>query len=560
MSQPSSGRKTYPGVFLSHYPLRVSLVLVIAVLTALGLTVSGTVVSGMMQRFMTERVDEQLQAVRSTAEETTSSSCAEDWSSLQSRPTEGLASNVYVEIVDDPCGGYPLNSITESQPDLSAITDPTSAVTVPATGDSASSAPWRAAATVNDAGSVTAYALPMAGETKIMNQMTTMLVTISLVILAVLIAASMFLVRRALQPLYQVEQTAGRIARGHLDQRVPNWSPRTEVGRLSVALNRMLAQIQGAFIAVNDSERQARDAEASMRRFIGDASHELRTPLTSVRGYADLYRSGATDDPDMVMDRISDEAGRMSLLVEDLLTLVRMDEGRPMRQDPVDLLELSLAAAENARVGFPGRSVTVRNDARSVPVTVGDSARLHQVVGNLVTNALRHAGDDASVGIRLSRPDESTVALDVTDDGDGISPDDLPHLFERFYRADVSRSRASGGSGLGLSIAKRLIEKHDGTITVESEPGEGTAFHIVLPALEDEMGTEDLDELDDADGAEGTDGSGDSGDGAADGTDNGTGTGTGTEDSVEGPGDDSPAPPPDDRSRRDRRDRNTWGR
>ena len=357
----------------------------------------------------------------------------------------------------------------------------------------------------------------MDGETKIMNQMTTMLVTVSLLILAVLIE------RRcswcvAVAAAAQVEQTAGRIAR-HLTSvsRTGRRAPRS-VG--SVALNRMLAQIQGAFIAVNESEKQAREAESSMRRFIGDASHELRTPLTSVRGYADLYRSGATDDPDMVMDRIADEAGRMSLLVEDLLTLVRMDEGRPMREDPVDLLELSLAAAENARAGFPGRVVRVHNDTRSVPVTMGDSARLHQVVGNLVTNALRHAGDDATVDIRLSRvsgagtgdggPEGAgsdgtgsdgagggagadMIALDVSDDGDGISPEDVPHLFERFYRADVSRSRASGGSGLGLSIVQRLIERHHGTI-VESELGKGTTFHILLPPWPDEGLDDDLDD------------------------------------------------------------------
>ncbi|HIW92732.1 MAG TPA: HAMP domain-containing histidine kinase [Candidatus Corynebacterium avicola] len=507
--------KPYPGVFLSHYPLRVSLVLVIAVLTALGLTVSGTVITGMTQRFLTDRVDEELSSNQKFATEQTRSSCdrelsANDYLDLLGN---GPSTDMYWQIVGDPCADESPNNINDSKPDVSALDKPTSPVTVPPTSDSASSSSWRAAAVVNDEGEVVVFALPMDSETKIMNQMTTMLVTISLLILAVLIGASMFLVRRALQPLYHVEQTAGRIARGHLDQRVPNWSPRTEVGRLSVALNRMLAQIQGAFIAVNESERQAREAESSMRRFIGDASHELRTPLTSVRGYADLYRSGATNDPDMVVDRISDEAGRMSLLVEDLLTLVRMDEGRPMREDPVDLLELSLSAAENARAGFPGRVVRVQNDTRSVPVTVGDSARLHQVVGNLVTNALRHAGEDATVDIRLSRVDgegdgisaadgasgdgESVgmIALDISDDGTGIAPKDVPHLFERFYRADVSRSRASGGSGLGLSIVQRLVERHNGTITVESELGEGTTFHIRLPAWKDEGLDESFDDF-----------------------------------------------------------------
>lgn len=515
--------RQYPGVFLSHYPLRVSLVLVIAVLTALGLAVSGTVVTGMMQRFLTERVDEQLQDSATWATSITESPCRDTYQSHDQLRLQRPPSKMYWGLPGDACQTTGPNSVNDSLPDVSSITEPTRPVTVPASAYSASPAPWRAAAVSNEDGGVTVFALPMDGESKIMSGMTTMLIVISLLILASVTAASLFLVRRALQPLYQVEQTAGRIARGHLDQRVPNWSPKTEVGRLSVALNRMLAQIQGAFIAVNDSERQAREAEASMRRFIGDASHELRTPLTSVRGYADLYRSGATDNPDMVIDRISAEAGRMSLLVEDLLTLVRMDEGRPMREDPVDMLELCLSAAENARVGFPGRSVSVRNETRSVPVTIGDSAHLHQVVGNLVTNAMRHAGEEASVTIRLSRPDEDMVAVEIIDDGDGISADDVPHLFERFYRADVSRSRASGGSGLGLSIVKRLVERHNGTITVESELGEGTTFRILLPVWrdEEEQDEEPDEEFESTDAAESETDAADTPDDATDSEDDG---------------------------------------
>lgn len=279
----------------------------------------------------------------------------------------------------------------------------------------------------------------------------------------------------------------------------------------------------------------------------------------------------------------------MSLLVEDLLTLVRMDEGRPMREDPVDLLELALAAAENARAGFPGRVVRVQNDTRSVPVTVGDSARLHQVVGNLVTNALRHAGEDATVDIRLSRVEvdgdgdagasgdgESTdmIALDISDDGAGIAPKDVPHLFERFYRADVSRSRASGGSGLGLSIVQRLVERHNGTISVESELGEGTTFHIQLPAWKDEGLDESFDDFEDgfesevdetygevdpdevaADG-EGREG-GDQEDSPSD-----PASGSPSESSSESPSDSSttwPAPT-DKRPWGDRRNPNSWGR
>ncbi len=492
--------RRYPGVFLSHFPLRVSLVLVMTTMAALGLAVSGAVVSGMMQQFLTNRVDEQL------------TTATHDWAS---RPVEDLEtsaggkagpssppSQFFVVIYDTEAEGWstsinPLEN--RSAPDVSTITEATPPVTVPAFGGSESSTPWRAAAVVNDDGKVVVIALPMAGEYHIMHQLLVVLVTIGAIVLVLLVAGSLYLIRRALQPLYLVERTAGRIAKGQLDERVPEWSPNTEVGRLSGALNRMLAQIQGAFIATNRSEKQAREAEASMRRFIGDASHELRTPLTSVRGYADLYKSGATEDADMVIDRISSEAGRMSLLVEDLLTLVRMDEGRPMRREPVDLLDLGFAAVENARAGFPGRAVSLVNETRSIPVTIGDSDRLHQVIGNLMTNALRHGGEGASVILKLTQSDPgvqpATVGVDVIDDGAGIPAEDVPHLFERFYRADVSRSRASGGSGLGLSIVKSLVEAHGGTINVESELGEGTTFHVSLPAAAEMLDESEIEEL-----------------------------------------------------------------
>ncbi|AEK35889.1 two-component system sensor kinase [Corynebacterium variabile DSM 44702] len=494
--------RRYPGVFLSHFPLRVSLVLVMTTMAALGLAVSGAVVSGMMQQFLTNRVDDQL----TTATHEWANGPVED---LEAQATgkpgpSSPPSQFYVATIVE-VGPFkkpvPSNNPQEgrSSPDVSTITEATPPVTVPASDGSENSAPWRAASVVNDDGQVVVIALPMAGEYHIMSQLLVVLVTIGVIVLVLLVAGSLYLVRRALQPLYLVERTAGRIAKGQLDERVPEWSPNTEVGRLSGALNRMLAQIQGAFIATNRSERQAREAESAMRRFIGDASHELRTPLTSVRGYADLYKSGATQDADMVIDRISSEAGRMSLLVEDLLTLVRMDEGRPMRREPVDLLDLGIAAVENAKAGFPGRSVSLSNQTRSIPVTIGDSDRLHQVIGNLMTNALRHGGADASVTLRLTQSDPgvqpATVGVDVIDDGAGIPAEDVPHLFERFYRADVSRSRASGGSGLGLSIVKSLVEAHGGTITVESELGEGTTFHVRLPAAAEMLDESEIEEL-----------------------------------------------------------------
>jgi len=499
-------RKNFAGHFLSHYPLRISLVVVITALAGVGLTISSAVVTSTLQRFMIQRVDDQLaNATETWAHRTTSSSTStygglskpSDTNSentpegsdsgglLGSYPSksdvERPPSDFYVLVVDGPVAYEQFNSVNESKPEIRGLERPTAPTTVSARAGSASTTAWRAASVRNQDGTVTIVALPLADEEHTITRLIALQIIIGLIALAAIVVASMYIVRRALKPLNQVEHTASLISRGHLEQRVPKWSPNTEVGALSQALNRMLTQIQGAFNYVENSERQARRSEASMRRFIGDASHELRTPLTSVRGYAELYQSGATDDAGMVIERISEEAGRMSLLVEDLLALVRMDEGRPLKQDRVDLLELVLHSADSARAGFPGRQITVNNKCGDIPVVIGDANRLHQVVGNLLTNALRHGGEDAKVQINLSEANNQ-VAIEVKDDGRGISETDLPHLFERFYRPDVSRSRASGGSGLGLSIVKSLVEAHGGTIDVTSSEGHGTSFTVVLPS------------------------------------------------------------------------------
>lgn len=499
-------RKNFAGHFLSHYPLRISLVVVITALAGVGLTISSAVVTSTLQRFMIQRVDEQLAnatatwAHRTTSNDTSAysglgkSSDLDAQGSTSGSDSDGLRgsypsksdvdrppSDFYVLVVDGPVAYEQFNSVNESKPEVRGLDKPTAPTTVGARAGSASTTAWRAASVQNQDGTVTIVALPLADEEHTITRLIALQVIIGLIALAAIVVASMYIVRRALKPLNQVEHTASLISRGHLEQRVPKWSPNTEVGALSQALNRMLAQVQGAFMHVEASERQARRSEASMRRFIGDASHELRTPLTSVRGYAELYQSGATDDAGMVIERISEEAGRMSLLVEDLLALVRMDEGRPLKQDRVDILELVLHAADSARAGFPGRRVSVNNKCGDIPVVIGDANRLHQVVGNLLTNALRHGGEDASVQINLSES-QREVSIEIADDGRGIAAEDLPHLFERFYRPDVSRSRASGGSGLGLSIVKSLVEAHGGTISVASTLGEGTTFTVVLPS------------------------------------------------------------------------------
>ena len=262
-----------------------------------------------------------------------------------------------------------------------------------------------------------------------------------------------------------MEETAKAIANGDLDRRAPVLPENTEVGALSHSMNVMLEQLQASIVELQSKETQ-------MRRFLGDASHELRTPLTSVKGYAELYRSGATNDATMVMEKIEEEAARMSLLVEDLLSLTRSEEAR-FDEAPVDMLALGLSV-----VG----SLEVDAKATDMPMVMGDTARLHQVLTNLIVNSLKHGGEEAKVRLSIDT-DDNHVILEVSDDGVGVREADLPHIFERFYRADTSRTRATGGSGLGLAIVKTIVEAHQGAITVDSTIGQGTSFRIVLPKL-----------------------------------------------------------------------------
>ena len=221
-----------------------------------------------------------------------------------------------------------------------------------------------------------------------------------------------------------------------------------------------------------------------MRRFVGDASHELRTPLTSIRGFAELYRQGALPeraDVDRAMSRVEGEASRMGLLVEDLLLLARLDQQRPLDQAPVDLLELAGDAVQDAQAVDPSRTVELEVVAAGpAPVVLGDAARLRQVFGNLAANALTHTPAGTPVQLRVSTSTD-TATVEVIDHGPGISEQDRSRVFERFFRADTSRARASGGSGLGLSIVAALVKAHQGSVTVEETPGGGATFRVALP-------------------------------------------------------------------------------
>jgi two-component system, OmpR family, sensor kinase len=285
---------------------------------------------------------------------------------------------------------------------------------------------------------------------------------------------SWWLIRLGLRPLDRMALTAGSIAAGDLSRRVEPADDETEVGRLGLALNTMLGQIETAF------EHQ-RASEGRLRRFVADASHELRTPITSIRGYAELFRRGAASRPDdleRAMRRIEDEGARMGLLVDDLLLLARLDQGRPLEREPVDLATVVEDAVGDARAVEPDRPIDLSMEESLV--VLGDERRLHQVIANLLENARTHTTARTPVSVRLGRSAD-TAALEVADSGLGMSPEEASNVFERFYRGDPSRSRTSGGTGLGLAIAAAIVESHGGRITVSSRPGEGATFVVSLP-------------------------------------------------------------------------------
>ena len=297
---------------------------------------------------------------------------------------------------------------------------------------------------------------------------------------AVLIAIAvlgLWAVRLGLRPLDAIGKTAAGIAAGDLTQRVERAEERTEVGRLGLALNAMLGQIESAF--------KARDAtEDKLRRFVADASHELRTPLAAVRAYAELFTRGADRRPEdlaRAMAGISREAARMTLLVEDLLLLARLDEGRPLERERVQLSEVVQEAVETARTVDPDREIELDTEQA---VVLGDRHRLRQIVDNLLSNTRAHTPANAPVLVSVATRNGNAI-VSVQDSGPGLADEETERVFERFYRADPSRARASGGVGLGLSIVSAVAEAHGGEVSVRSEVGKGSTFEISLPLSTD---------------------------------------------------------------------------
>jgi signal transduction histidine kinase len=471
-------------------PLWLRLITAVLTLATLGLLLTGAFGARLLRGYLLDRVDEQLAAATRVVADT------RDMPGLDN--DAWLPSQFHVSLLDSEGATVAsrASALSPSGPNLPEI-------------DVARAEARRGQPFTVDAergrGSWRAVVLPIAdgsGSVVIATSLDQVDATVSrllhidlivgLAVLGGVAIAGYSMVRSALRPLSEIELTAAAIGRGDLGRRVPDHDPGTEMGRLSRALNAMLEQIERAFDARAASEARARRSEERMRRFVADASHELRTPLTSIRGFAELHRQGAVTDPTEVshlLSRIEAEATRMGLLVDDLLLLARLDQERPMQHRPVDLRAVAEAAVEAAQAISPDRRIDLEagDDGPAGALVVrGDDGRLRQVVTNLVDNALTYSPADAPVTLRLApvrRDDRDLVALEVTDRGPGLTPEQAERVFERFYRTDAARSRARGGTGLGLSIVAAITNAHGGSVEVDSTPGEGATFRVLLPRV-----------------------------------------------------------------------------
>jgi two-component system, OmpR family, sensor kinase len=325
-------------------------------------------------------------------------------------------------------------------------------------------------------GLTTVVAVPLGDVEQRLNRLLLVESLVIAVVLVLLGAVAWAVVRVGLLPLDRMGHTAGAIAGGDLSHRIEPTDPRTEVGRLGMALNAMLDRLEQAF-----SQRQA--SEDRLRRFLADASHELRTPLASIRGYAELFRMGAAREPvevDKAMRRIEDEAARMGVLVEDLLTLARLDEIAEAPHTAVDLAALAVDAVSDARAMAPDRDIAL-NDGAEGNVR-GDAHQLRQVLANLLRNALVHTPEGTDIDVSVASED-GHVRLEVRDHGPGLPSAEADALFERFWRAEGGRERGRAGSGLGLAIVAAIVDAHGGRVAAANAPGGGAVFTVELPRL-----------------------------------------------------------------------------
>jgi signal transduction histidine kinase len=486
VSAPTHARS---GTRLQRVPLRITLVGLLLALVAVALTATGIAATSLLKSYLR---DQQNQDLRSTADGYSQERSI--FAACLNPPVSVLRAGTFIACLAPGSDDLTVIAAPSSRegrvPDLAEedvedLADGSPRTTVASYGRHGD---WLMTARAMPDGYTLVVGTDVGRDDEVIGRLVALEVIIGLIVLTVLGATGYVLVRNSLRPLGEVERTAKAIAAGDLSQRVPGGDDRTEVGRLSIALNGMLARIESAFRAQQDSEEHARGSAERMRRFVADASHELRTPLTSIRGFAELYRQGAASEPadvSRLMRRIEAEGARMGVLVEDLLLLARLDQQRPLTIAPVDLAAVAGDAVHDAAAVQPERPISLRLDASltEVPVVLGDEARLRQVIGNLVTNALTHTPPTAAVTLTLAEdpaaPD--VVVLQVADEGPGMPGEHAERVFERFYRADAARTRAAGGTGLGLAIVASLVAAHGGTVDLVTAEGHGAVFTVRLP-------------------------------------------------------------------------------
>ena len=458
---------------MGRLSLRARLVVGVIVLAAAGLAVAGVVTYTSLHSFLLDRADRSLQESSLAYNKPSRHGfCRDDGPGGPRRERAGD----FVQIRSGP-GTIACTDVAVgggSPPRLPDVVDAPADGARYLTVDSEDGrSRYRARISLDHSGATVIVASSLADVDATLRRLLLIELLVTGAVLTGLAALGLWVVRLGLRPLDAIGATAEAIAAGDLGQRVERADSRTEIGRLGIALNSMLAQIESGFRGKEASERK-------LRRFVADASHELRTPLAAVRAYAELFSRGAAQNPDDLersMTGIRRESERMSLLVEDLLLLARLDEGRPLQRDETALDDVVGEAVDAARALDPGRPIRTELEPALVD---GDRDRLRQALDNLLANVRAHTPAGSPVDVRLASADGHAL-LEVADQGPGLAPEDAERVFERFYRADPSRARTSGGVGLGLSIVAAIVRAHEGRVRVDTAAGRGTTFSIELP-------------------------------------------------------------------------------
>jgi two-component system OmpR family sensor kinase len=458
--------------------LRARLVLAMAALLALALVVSGAAVIGLTRASLVADLDHDLLTARS--EDVLPNIGPQRPGDPTGRRFAALVFNANGELVQSLASGFAV--APDSLPAAAVRGDRAVPIgTISERPALDGSLNYRVLALQSVEGPYLILGAPMRAVDATITSLIRTVALVGLVVLALLVVIGWLLIRRNLRPLERITATSEQISAGDLTRRVGMPDDGSEVGKLGQAFDGMLDQIEAAFASQEQALRAKEASEQMLRQFVADASHELRTPLTTLRGYADLHRAGGLEQPaelEQAMDRIGSESRRMSVLVEDLLLLARLDQGRPLREDPVALSAIVSDAVADFRAVQPGRTISAAL-ADDVIVT-GDEDRLRQLIANLLATVRVHTPPESPVEVARSADADSAV-LAVADHGPGIDAAHVEHVFDRFYRADAGRTRDRGGSGLGLAIAASIAAAHGGSLAHSATDGGGATFTLRLP-------------------------------------------------------------------------------